>query len=145
MRARGGDAVATETPFVGNGAIRWVPNVGCLGISIDAFGEQVGPRHHELGDLRHRQCFPWNSANVELPVEKLDVFADQTMFKALDHTGHLCVMASEENETVLLIPEQYPCGKYVLNYGGEQATAEVDGDRLSLTGLSLPLAFQRED
>jgi fructose-1,6-bisphosphatase I len=59
---------------------------------------------------------------------KLDVFADQTMFKALDHTGHLCVMASEENETVLTIPEQYPCGKYVLNYDPLDGSSNIDAN-----------------
>jgi fructose-1,6-bisphosphatase I len=59
---------------------------------------------------------------------KLDVFADQTMFKALDHTGHLCVMASEENETVLRIPDQYPCGKYVLNYDPLDGSSNIDAN-----------------
>jgi fructose-1,6-bisphosphatase I len=59
---------------------------------------------------------------------KLDVFADQTMFKALDHTGHLCVMASEENESILLIPEQYPCGKYVLNYDPLDGSSNIDAN-----------------
>jgi fructose-1,6-bisphosphatase I len=59
---------------------------------------------------------------------KLDVFADQTVFKALDHTGHLCVMASEENEEVLHIPEQYPCGKYVLNYDPLDGSSNIDAN-----------------
>jgi fructose-1,6-bisphosphatase I len=59
---------------------------------------------------------------------KLDVFADQVMFRALDHTGHLCVMASEENESVLLIPEQYPCGKYVLNYDPLDGSSNIDAN-----------------
>ena len=37
-------------------------------------------------------------------VKKLDEFADETIYKAMDHGGHLCVMASEENEDLLHIP-----------------------------------------
>src|SRR5512136_1889602 len=49
-------------------------------------------------------------------VKKLDEFADQTIFRMMDHGGHLCVMASEENEDLLHIPPDYPHGKYVLLY-----------------------------
>src|SRR5262245_40888427 len=38
-------------------------------------------------------------------VKKLDQFADETIYKAMDHGGHLCVMASEENEGLLHIPD----------------------------------------
>jgi len=47
-------------------------------------------------------------------VQKLDRFADLTIFRLNDHTGRLAVMASEENEEPLPIPEKYPAGKYVL-------------------------------
>jgi fructose-1,6-bisphosphatase I len=59
---------------------------------------------------------------------KLDVFADRTVFRVLDHTGHLCVMASEENDSVLHIPEQYPCGKYVLNYDPLDGSSNIDAN-----------------
>jgi fructose-1,6-bisphosphatase I len=59
---------------------------------------------------------------------KLDVFADRTMFQAMDHGGHLCVMASEENESVLHIPDQYPCGKYVLNYDPLDGSSNIDAN-----------------
>jgi len=60
--------------------------------------------------------------------QKLDVFADVTMYKAMDHGGHLCVMASEENEEVLHIPEHYPCGKYVLNYDPLDGSSNIDAN-----------------
>ncbi len=60
--------------------------------------------------------------------QKLDVFADSTMFKAMDHGGHLCVMASEENEEVLHIPDPYPCGKYVLNYDPLDGSSNIDAN-----------------
>ncbi len=61
-------------------------------------------------------------------VKKLDVFADDTIYKAMDHGGHLCVMASEENEDVLHIPEQYPTGKYVLLYDPLDGSSNIDAN-----------------
>ncbi|PJF43170.1 MAG: class 1 fructose-bisphosphatase [Candidatus Thermofonsia Clade 1 bacterium] len=46
--------------------------------------------------------------------QKLDIFADQIIFKMNDHTGRLCVMASEEHEDILPIPPHFPCGRYAL-------------------------------
>ncbi len=61
-------------------------------------------------------------------VMKLDEFADRAMYQALDHTGHLCVMASEENEAILHIPDQYPCGKYALNYDPLDGSSNIDAN-----------------
>lgn len=61
-------------------------------------------------------------------VKKLDVFADETIYKAMDHGGHLCVMASEENEDVLHIPENYPTGKYVLLYDPLDGSSNIDAN-----------------
>jgi fructose-1,6-bisphosphatase I len=61
-------------------------------------------------------------------VKKLDVFADKTIYKAMDHGGHLCVMASEENEDVLHIPDQYPTGKYVLLYDPLDGSSNIDAN-----------------
>jgi len=59
-------------------------------------------------------------------VKKLDVFADEKIFQAMDHGGYLCVMASEENEDVLHIPEKYPRGKYVLLYDPLDGSGNID-------------------
>ena len=61
-------------------------------------------------------------------VKKLDVFADETIYKAMDHGGHLCVMASEENEDVLHIPEHYPTGRYVLLYDPLDGSSNIDAN-----------------
>ncbi|MEK6565594.1 MAG: class 1 fructose-bisphosphatase, partial [Bacteroidota bacterium] len=61
-------------------------------------------------------------------VKKLDVFADETIYKAMDHGGHLCVMASEENEDVLHIPDEYPTGKYVLLYDPLDGSSNIDAN-----------------
>jgi fructose-1,6-bisphosphatase I len=46
--------------------------------------------------------------------QRLDIYADQTIFRLCDHTGRLCVMASEEHEEIIPIPDKYPKGRYVL-------------------------------
>ena len=46
-------------------------------------------------------------------VQKLDIFANRKFFDALDHTGLLCAMASEESQDYIAIPDKYPCGPYV--------------------------------
>ena len=61
-------------------------------------------------------------------VRKLDVFADETIFKAMDHGGHVCVMASEENEDILHIPDQYKAGKYVLLYDPLDGSSNIDAN-----------------
>ena len=61
-------------------------------------------------------------------VKKLDDFADITIYKAMDHGGHLCVMASEENEDLLQIPENYPHGRYVLLYDPLDGSGNIDAN-----------------
>lgn len=61
-------------------------------------------------------------------VQKLDSFAHDVIYRALDHTGRLCVMASEEEEGLLHIPPQYPCGKYVLLYDPLDGSSNIDAN-----------------
>jgi fructose-1,6-bisphosphatase I len=61
-------------------------------------------------------------------IKKLDEFADQTIYRAMDHLGHLCVMASEENEDLLHIPEEYPRGKYALLYDPLDGSGNIDAN-----------------
>jgi fructose-1,6-bisphosphatase I len=59
-------------------------------------------------------------------VQKLDRFADLTIFRLNDHTGRLAVLASEENEKPIPIPEKYPSGKYVLLYDPLDGSSNID-------------------
>jgi fructose-1,6-bisphosphatase I len=59
-------------------------------------------------------------------VMKLDRLADQTIYRLNDHTGRLAVMASEENELVMPIPERYIPGKYVLLYDPLDGSSNID-------------------
>jgi fructose-1,6-bisphosphatase I len=59
-------------------------------------------------------------------VQKLDVFADEVIFKAMDHTGNLCCMASEEHPDVVPIPDRFPKGRYVLLYDPLDGSSNID-------------------
>ncbi len=61
-------------------------------------------------------------------VKKLDVWAHEAMFKALDHTGHLCCMASEESESFMPIPPQFPTGDYALVYDPLDGSSNIDAN-----------------
>lgn len=61
-------------------------------------------------------------------VQKLDLWAHEAMFKALDHTGHLACMASEEAESFLPIPEQFPTGDYALIYDPLDGSSNIDAN-----------------
>jgi fructose-1,6-bisphosphatase I len=58
--------------------------------------------------------------------QKLDVYADNVIFRMNDHTGRVCVMASEEQDDLLHIPKQFPCGYYVLIYDPLDGSSNID-------------------
>lgn len=58
--------------------------------------------------------------------QRLDVYADETIFRLCDHTGRLCVMASEEHEDIMRIPEEYTKGRYVLVYDPLDGSSNID-------------------
>jgi len=58
--------------------------------------------------------------------QKLDVYADRVIYRLSEHTGRLCVMASEEHRDVLTIPPQYPKGRYVLVYDPLDGSSNID-------------------
>src|SRR5512143_3203200 len=59
-------------------------------------------------------------------VMKLDQIADQTIYRLNDHTGRIAVMASEEHEHLLPIPEGFPVGKYVLLFDPLDGSSNID-------------------
>ena len=61
-------------------------------------------------------------------VKKLDMFAHDMMFRAMDHGGHLCVMGSEEEEDIIHIPPQYRIGKYVLLFDPLDGSSNIDAN-----------------
>lgn len=59
-------------------------------------------------------------------VQKLDSYAQDRIFKAMDHGGHLCCMASEEAEGIIPIPAKFKKGKYVLLYDPLDGSSNID-------------------
>lgn len=61
-------------------------------------------------------------------VKKLDVYAHEMLFKAMDHGGHLCCMASEEEEEIIHIPKGFNIGKYVLLFDPLDGSSNIDAN-----------------
>jgi fructose-1,6-bisphosphatase I len=59
-------------------------------------------------------------------VQKLDVYAQKTIYQLNDHTGRLAVMASEEEKDIIPIPKKYPTGKYVLIFDPLDGSSNID-------------------
>ena len=58
--------------------------------------------------------------------QKLDVFANQKMIQALDHTGQICGMASEEVDEIIQVPIKYPKGKYLVVFDPLDGSSNID-------------------
>ena len=58
--------------------------------------------------------------------QKLDVFANQVMYRALDHTGLVACLASEESEEFIRIPDKFPAGDYVVIYDPLDGSSNID-------------------
>jgi fructose-1,6-bisphosphatase I len=59
-------------------------------------------------------------------VQKLDVFAQDVIYRAMDHTGDLCCMVSEECDDFIPIPEKFPAGEYVLMFDPLDGSSNID-------------------
>ena len=58
--------------------------------------------------------------------QKLDEYANATIIRATDHTGHLAGVASEEMEDIYQIPDRYPRGKYILVFDPVDGSSNID-------------------
>lgn len=68
-----------------------------------------------------------NSINIQGETQqKMDVFANTKMIQSLDHLGLLCGMASEEDEGVIPIPDNYPKGKYLIVFDPLDGSSNID-------------------
>jgi len=61
-------------------------------------------------------------------VQKLDEFADDILTRALDHTGRLCCMASEEQDDIIRIPDKFKKGNYVLLFDPLDGSSNIDAN-----------------
>ncbi len=67
------------------------------------------------------------SENVQGEVQKkLDIITNDIMVNALNWTGHLAGMASEETDDIIHIPPQYPKGKYLALFDPLDGSSNID-------------------
>jgi len=60
--------------------------------------------------------------------QKLDIIANQRIIHAMEFNGHLAGMASEENEDIIQIPDEYPKGKYVIVFDPLDGSSNIDAN-----------------
>ena len=61
-------------------------------------------------------------------VQILDEFANETIIRNVHHSGHLCVMSSEENEDTIPIPDDYPNGPYAMTFDPLDGSSNIDAN-----------------
>jgi fructose-1,6-bisphosphatase I len=61
-------------------------------------------------------------------VQKLDLFAHQTITRVLGATGQLAVLASEEDENIIPVPDGQPVGKYVVNFDPLDGSSNINAN-----------------
>ncbi|MDY7573870.1 class 1 fructose-bisphosphatase [Actimicrobium sp. CCI2.3] len=68
-----------------------------------------------------------NIENVQGEVQKkLDIISNEILLEANEWGGHLAAMASEEMETIHLIPNRYPMGEYMLLFDPLDGSSNID-------------------
>jgi fructose-1,6-bisphosphatase I len=61
-------------------------------------------------------------------VQKLDQFAHRTITRVLGATGQLAVLASEEDENIIPVPDGQPVGKYVVNFDPLDGSSNINAN-----------------
>jgi fructose-1,6-bisphosphatase I len=77
----------------------------------------------ELGDVLGSA----DSENVQGEVQKkLDVIANEVLIEANEWGGHLAAMASEEMDTIYVVPNRFPQGEYLLMFDPLDGSSNID-------------------
>jgi fructose-1,6-bisphosphatase I len=61
-------------------------------------------------------------------VTKLDLFAHDVIYQVLGSAGHLAVLASEEDENIIPVPDGQPVGKYVVNFDPLDGSSNINAN-----------------
>ena len=65
--------------------------------------------------------------NVQGEVQKkLDIIANEVLIEANEWGGHLAAMASEEMDSIYLVPNRYPQGEYLLMFDPLDGSSNID-------------------
>ncbi len=67
------------------------------------------------------------SENVQGEVQKkLDIIANEVLIEANEWGGHLAAMASEEMDSIYVVPNRYPRGEYLLLFDPLDGSSNID-------------------
>ncbi len=61
-------------------------------------------------------------------VQRLDVYAHETLHRLLGSTGQLAVLASEEDEGIIPVPQGQRYGKYVVNFDPLDGSSNINAN-----------------
>ncbi len=68
-----------------------------------------------------------DTENVQGEVQKkLDMIANEVLIEANEWGGHLAAMASEEMDSIHLVPNRYPKGEYLLLFDPLDGSSNID-------------------
>jgi fructose-1,6-bisphosphatase I len=68
-----------------------------------------------------------DSENVQGEVQKkLDIIANEVLIEANEWGGHLAAMASEEMDSIYVVPNRYPQGEYLLMFDPLDGSSNID-------------------
>ncbi|MBL0917487.1 MAG: class 1 fructose-bisphosphatase [Hydrogenophaga sp.] len=68
-----------------------------------------------------------DSENVQGEVQKkLDIIANEVLIEANEWGGHLAAMASEEMDSIYVVPNRYPQGEYLLLFDPLDGSSNID-------------------
>ena len=79
-----------------------------------------------------------DSENVQGEIQKkLDIISNEVLIEANEWGGHLAAMASEEMDSIHVVPNRYPQGEYLLLFDPLDGSSNIDvnvsiGDRKSV-------------
>jgi len=67
------------------------------------------------------------SENVQGEIQKkLDIIANEVLIEANEWGGHLAAMASEEMDSIYVVPNRYPQGEYLLLFDPLDGSSNID-------------------
>ena len=68
-----------------------------------------------------------STENIQGEVQKkLDIIANEVLIEANEWGGHLAAMASEEMDSIYLVPNRYPKGEYLLLFDPLDGSSNID-------------------
>ena len=83
-----------------------------ISVNKGALGDVLGTAHSE---------------NVQGEVQKkLDIIANEVLIEANEWGGHLAAMASEEMDSIHVVPNRYPQGEYMLLFDPLDGSSNID-------------------